>query len=570
MLAQWISKAVEKGYQEARREPLITLGSAPLNVPEFLSVVLGQLGEPRLSAAIDTDIAGRNSHSSALDADTTGPLKDIHRRVGATILFESSGGHVDRVAHLPELRFALGEPGLDTTSIDNAALALESKAYYIRKVSTDGFRIFHQPTLKKVVNDRKASLDHETEVKPTMRSVVQKLFEKGATLPIVPFPADSSSVSDSPRLTLVVMDPELEWSGGPTVRQQVSEWSRRRGKEDRLYPGALIWCFRKPGRDLRSKMETWLAWKRVSDELVKGVLGADFDRSEKAGIHAKVSEAEDDARDEVWAGYRFIVLVEHREPDGLKVIDLGAGHASSSDCLCGRVLAALKSEGLLNDSVGAGYIERNWPPALKESGAWPLTGLRKSFLDGSLTRLPDPDATLRKKIVEFVEKGDFGLGSAQLAGGGYQRLWFQERVGPDEVSFEPDLFLIAKAQAQALKAHPVDQPKADAKLGVKTESGTSTMTSGVDQGVKTALTVEPGVDETPSSYTFQLRGEIPSEVWNRLGTKLLTKMKSGTDLKIGVELAVTVKSENAAGFEQEIRQVLEDLGLSGKVQIQRD
>jgi hypothetical protein len=28
------------------------------------------------------------------------------------------------VAHLPELRFALGEPDLDTTSIDTAALAL--------------------------------------------------------------------------------------------------------------------------------------------------------------------------------------------------------------------------------------------------------------------------------------------------------------------------------------------------------------------------------------------------------------------------------------------------------------
>ena len=101
MLAQWISKAIEKGYREARREPLITLGSAPLNVAEFRGVVLGQLGEPRLSAAIDTDIAGRHSHSSALDADTAGPLKDIHRRVGATILFESSGGQVDKVAHLP-------------------------------------------------------------------------------------------------------------------------------------------------------------------------------------------------------------------------------------------------------------------------------------------------------------------------------------------------------------------------------------------------------------------------------------------------------------------------------------
>jgi hypothetical protein len=63
------------------------------------------------------------------------------------------------VAHLPELRFALGEPELDTTSIDNAAFALEERSYFVRRVGSDGFRIGYQPTLKKVVSDRRASLD---------------------------------------------------------------------------------------------------------------------------------------------------------------------------------------------------------------------------------------------------------------------------------------------------------------------------------------------------------------------------------------------------------------------------
>ena len=130
MLAQWISWAFRQGYQQARREPLITLGSAPLHVSEFRSVILGQLGEPRLLAAIEADISGAQSHTRALDVDTKGPLRDIHCRVGTAILFESSGGQVDKVAHLPELRFALGTPEIDTTSVDNAALALEAKAYY--------------------------------------------------------------------------------------------------------------------------------------------------------------------------------------------------------------------------------------------------------------------------------------------------------------------------------------------------------------------------------------------------------------------------------------------------------
>lgn len=68
MLAQWISLAAQDAFRKARTEPLITLGSAPLAESGFRSVVLGQLGESRLIAAIDTDIAGEQAHSKALDA----------------------------------------------------------------------------------------------------------------------------------------------------------------------------------------------------------------------------------------------------------------------------------------------------------------------------------------------------------------------------------------------------------------------------------------------------------------------------------------------------------------------
>jgi hypothetical protein len=43
------------------------------------------------------------------------------------------------------------------------------------------------------------------------------------------------------------------------------------------------------------------------------------------------------------------------EGDGLRVIDLGSAHASNGETLGGRILAALKSESRLNDSVGASY-----------------------------------------------------------------------------------------------------------------------------------------------------------------------------------------------------------------------
>lgn len=546
-----------------------------MEVPEFRSVVLGQLGESRLMAAIDSDISGAQSHARSLDADTKGALRHIHRRVATTILFESSGGQIDKVAHLPELRFALGELEVDTTSVDTAAFTLEGKSYFIRRVGSDGFKISHQPTMKKVVSDRRASLDEESEIKPAMRLLIQKEFDRGASIPVVFFPEEGTAVQDAPKLALVVVEPESEWTPAcdgtadretGSLRQQIEEWTKQRGKSPRLYPGSLVWCIKKPGRDFRGKVELWLAWKRVAKEIAEGTLGGDFDRSDRAELQSKVSDAEEAAKDEVWGGYRFVVIADKQESDGLKTIDLGAGHSSGSETLCGRVITALKSQALLNESVGTGYIERNWPPALKESGAWPLSSFRQSFLNGSLTRLLDPDTILRGKIVEFVSRGDFGLASGKKPDGGYERVLFNEFTDPAEVTFESGVFLLLKTKAMELKTAISCLP-----------AGRETNAGGGAEAVPTpkpGLLPGPGLEPEPEpaqgvgAKTFRIRGDVPPEIWNRLGTRILPKLRNGTDLRIGIEFSVTIDRQNERTFEADLKQILEDLGLTGRVMIE--
>ena len=561
MLAQWISWAAREQFTRARTEPLITLGSAPLDVPEFRAVVLGQLGESRLDVAIDADLAGPMAHTRSLDADATGALRDIHRRVGTAILFESSGGQVDKVAHLPELRFALGEPEVDTTTIDNAATALEGSGFFIRKVGTDGYRIHHQATLRKVVSDRRASLDEAAEIKPAIRKLVEEEFKRGATLPIAFFPQDSTTVQDSPRLTLIVLDPDEEWTNGNQVVKRIGHWTQERGTSPRLYPGSLVWCARKPGRELRDKVELWLAWKRVAQEVTEGVLGSEYDRTDRAGIQTHVRDAEEAAKDEVWAGYRFIALADNQAEHRLKIIDLGAGHASSSETLCGRIISALKSEALLNENVGAGYIDRHWPSVFKDSGAWPLTSLRQSFLNGALTRLLDPDAILQRQIVEFVSRGDFGLASGTGSDGSFGRLWYAEPIRTEEVAFETNVFLVTKAKAEQLQTTanaPPPQTEPEPKAGAEPEPAS-----------KPSPDPEPPPDTGNQKTTLRLTGTVPPEVWNRLGTKMLPKLRSGEELSVGIEFTVSVGSQFAQNMETELRQVLDDLDLKDQVHVER-
>lgn len=559
MLAQWISWSAVESFRKARTEPLITLGSAPLHDLGFRAVVLGQLGEVRLKAAIETDIAGDQSHGRALDADTKGPLRDIHRRVGAAILFESSGGQRDKVAHLPELRFALGEPELDTTSIDNSAVALESRAFFVQRVGSDGFKIYHKAKVEKAVHDRKASLDDETEVKPTMRRFVEEEFDRGRSIPLIPFPADSTAVSDSPRLTLIVADPVLEWNGDKGLRAQVAEWTKRRGKSDRLYPGALVWCIRKPGRDLRDKVELLLAWRRVQSDVREGVLGTDYERTDHREIELKVKEAEDAVREEVWAGYRFVVLADGAEADGIKVIDLGAGHSSGAESMCGRIIAALKAEALLNESVGAGYLDRNWPRAFAQTGAWPLSSLRQSFLNGALTRLLDPDTVLKQRIATFVLNGEFGLASGAKADGTYERVWFRDQISTDEVAFESGVFLLKRDVADALKKGAIPEPPAPGPEPPGPAPGPGPAPEPTGPGPEP----EPG----PSEVLVRIGGDVPPELWNRLGTRLLPKLRGGDGLRISVDFEVTVRADLENGLRSEVKQAIDDLGLGASFEV---
>jgi hypothetical protein len=267
-----------------------------------------------------------------------------------------------------------------------------------------------------------------------------------------------------------------------------------------------------------------------------------------------VKEAEDGARDEVWASYRYVVVLDPSEKDGLKVIDLGAGHSGSGETLCGRVIAALKSSSLLNESVGAGYLERNWPPAFKASGAWPLTSLRQSLLDGSLPRLLDPDAVLRSKLPELVSRGDLGLASGERPDGTFSRVWFNELLPPEEVAFEPGVFLLTKQRAKALTA-PTEPPQ-------PFPGGAEPEPPGPPPGPRPAPT--PTEPSAGGQVTFRLSGPLPLESWNRFGQKLVPKLRSGKDASATVELTVAVDAALAASFETDLRQALEDLGLGGR------
>lgn len=78
----------------------------------------------------------------------------------------------------------------------------------------------------------------------------------------------------------------------------------------------------------------------------------------------------------------------------------------------------------------------------------------------------------------------------------------------------------------------------------------------------------PGPGPTASTRTPRLVGTVPAEVWNRLGTKILPKLRSGLELKIGLEVSLIVAADLANGCATDLRQVPQEFGLAEVVKVE--
>jgi hypothetical protein len=54
-----------------------------------------------------------------------------------------------------------------------------------------------------------------------------------------------------------------------------------------------------------------------------------------------------------------------------------------------------------------------------------------------------------------------------------------------------------------------------------------------------------------------------------LGTKILTKLRSGDQLRVGIDFSVTIGPALASNMEKELQLILKELGLDQRVRLER-
>ena len=555
LLALWVSKAYSDGYKGAHRDPLISLGTAPLEDPLFRAALFEQLGEARLEPAVTTDIAGKeHAHAIRLDAEATPEVKKarLHRKVATAILFESNGGQQRGEATVPEVRLAVAEPGLDIGSVEQCLEALTDSCYFLA-AERNRYRFSFQANLNKLLADRRASVGAPA-INEHLRREIQKVFVTGTGVERVYFPRKSNEVSDRPVLTLAVLPPE---NGAPeaATKNMIMSMTLESGSSSRTFKSALIWVVAEDAGPMLEEARKLLAWRDIESDA--GELKLDEAQQRQLVENARRSER--DLREAVWRAYKNVFLLA--EDNSLRKIDLGLVHSSAANSLVELILSRLKQEDIVVDGVSPNFLTRYWPPALPE---WSTKAVRDAFYASpKFPRLLKPEV-IKDSISRGLDAGTVAY-VGKAADGSYEPFIYNRSLNAADIEFADDVYLIARERAEEYLASRVARTPPTSALQVTPGRATTSATAPTDAPTSATHPPAGGAREPPPPGLeiagFSWTGEISPQKWMNFYTKVLSRFATAGGLK----LTVTAEVEPPGGITMskldETKVALRELGL---------
>jgi hypothetical protein len=610
LLALWISHIYQEEHRKAEREPLITLGSAPLENPLFRNAMFEQLGSNDLEVPVTTDIAGKkDAHAVRLDREAPEAIKkaNLHRKVAATIFFESNGGMSQSKAEaaLPEIRTGVGGPDVNLVDVDNVLEGLVGTCYYLNW-DRNRYRFGLTPNLNQILVTRRGAVQPK-EINERIKKHTQELFNLGTKeLDRRFFPERSNDVTNRPVLTLVVMGHD-QLAETKATDQLMETIVRDCGASGRTYKSALIFAVPDSADAIREATRDLLAWEAINDDTETKER---LDEGQLRLLTRNFGRAKSDVKESIWRAYRYLYLLG--KDNKLRQIDLGQITSSGAGAtLVDLYLNELGRTDEITTGVGANKLLKYWPPAHVE---WSTKSVRDAFYSSpQLPRLLNAEA-IKRTIADGVSQGVFGCATKD-GRGQLKLLRFNEGLLEVDVEISDDVFLLKAEDAQKLlepprlarltlrpesaviaqgeqatfSCHGVDQYGQPFSIGAPQWTATGgTVADGLFKSAKEGATglftvraeldglegiaevritssIKPPSDEPPTQEkVIRWQGDVPPQKWMNFYTKVLSRFAStpGLKLKVSFEIPAT---DQGKGKVDEAKTGLKELGLDENI-----
>lgn len=565
LLALWVSHAYVQGTQGDNKDPLIVLGTAPLENTMFRAALFEQLGEQRLEAAVTTDIKGK-AESHALRLDETSDIPEIkkgrlHQKTATAIFFESNGGQTQHRATRPEITLSLVEPDLDIGHIETLLEDLSESCYYLT-VEKNQYKFSLYPNLNKLLADRKASVQ-PANIQNLITQEIQKVFSQGSGVERIYFPVKSGQIADRPAITLVIVSPEQAQQNN--LDQWIDALTRENGNSARTYKSALIWCLPDPNQGLNEDARKLLAWQTIQEESYELRL----DDLQTRQLNENLSKAKRDLTESVWRSYKTLVYLDKNTE--LKTVDLGLVHSSSAKNLLQYIVDRLKQDGDIEESISPNFLMRNWPPAFKE---WSTRNLRDAFFASPrFPRLLNPES-LKSSIQMGVKNGILAY-VGKNADDKYVPFEFNTTLSLSDIEISDDMFVISRDTAEEYlekqrkpENKPVHEPKPEPlpKLDSQTKIKVIDSNQNEDPFSRSASQNEETNENSIEKITrIHWSSEIELRRWPQFFQKVLLKISKQAGLKVQITLDLVNEAGISEHEIEEIQMGLQDLDLPYKL-----
>jgi hypothetical protein len=620
LLALWVANNYNAEHRDATKEPLISLGLAPLHDATFRAALFEQLGSSELEAPVTADIAGKSaaSHSIKLDSEASDAIKKahLHQKVATAIFFESNGGQSQARAEasVAEIRTGVCGPDVNLTDIDTVLEGLANSCFYLQWDRTR-YRFGLSPNLNQILVTRRGGIQAKS-IDERIRKQTDAVFRKTSTdatkllQPPILFPKKSGDVDQAAKLTLVVFGTEYP-HGDRTTAALAEEIVRNHGSSGRTLKTALLIAVPDPSENLSERAREVLAWEDIDDdeETKKRV-----DEIQREQLKRNLTSAKRALDEAIFRAYRYIYYLN--SSNKVEAIDLGNITSSSAGCLVELYLQKLGSNGGRDevvDSVTPRKLITCWPASSKE---WSTKAVRDAFFSSpALPRLIRPDEVKRIIATGVSQKL---IGYASRDGKGNLKLTSPRHGLLDaDIEISDDVFILKAEDAQKLEEPPrlaklvirpeqatikptdkqtfscggidqYDQPipldKVSWNASVGTIDGSGVFTPSGETGSFNVKAQAAGLEAfaevrvvsaeeivvpppPPGEQLVRWRGTVTPQKWMNFYTKVLSKFANLPNLRIEVSCEVRLPREQAEAKAAEAKTGLRELAMDDRVTV---
>jgi len=621
LLALWVAHNHGEEHRKATREPLITLGLAPLQDPTFRAALFEQLGSDGLEIPVTTDIIGKsNAHALQLDKEADEAIKkaQLHRKVATTIFFESNGGmsQAKAEATVPEIKTGVFGPEMNLADLDTVLEGLGSTCYYLNW-DRNRYRFGLSPNLNQILISRRGAVKPKA-IDDLIKKQTEMLFAKHSVegskhVDRKFFPARSNDVPNRPVLTLVVFGLEAPANDKKTT-DLMESIVRDAGASGRTFKSALIFSVPDPGENVRAAARNLLAWEDIDDDddTKKRV-----DEAQLKLLQRNLANARRDLDEAIFRSYRHVYLLG--KDNKLRAIPMGQITSSSAGSIVELILRELEKSDEIASAIGPSKLIRFWPGAMVE---WSTKAVRDAFFSSpQLPRVLNPDS-IKRTICDGVTQGLLGYANKD-AGGRVKLEKLKESLLDVDVEISDDVFILKAEDARKLLeparlaqlvvrpehvmlkpgeqaafacsaldqyGQPFPIPAVNWSVSGGSITAEGVYTAGATGGLHTVRAAVAGReaiaevrikteeerwddkddddgDQQPGKRMIRWRGTVPPQKWMNFYTKVLTRFASTPGLKLEVSFEVPVDRDQAQSKADETRSGLKELGLNDEATI---